>query len=167
MKFKMFLIVLIASLITGCSGEEKVDTKTKNIAAQEEVNDEENSKDEENKIDTSVFQYAEKVEVTDAIEINEHVTIFVFMNEEVKPGLATQHVLNQSYDFLKQSDITGAKTVSIAIKQGDMKIAQFTVNKDDFTPNDSESMVSVVLSAGEMEFMIDEVKEYGKVMNLW
>ncbi|WP_419955952.1 hypothetical protein ACN6MT_11425 [Neobacillus niacini] len=118
-------------------------------------------------IDTSVFVYAKSVEVTDAIDINQHVTVFVEMSKDLKSGLATQHVINQSYDFLQQPDLDGAKTVTIAVKQGEIKIAQITINKDAFVPDDDQPMSEVVIKASKIDSMTDEVKEFGATMGSW
>jgi Ca2+-dependent lipid-binding protein len=175
---KKVLIILMAALfLTACTQEsaepvnkpkeeEKTKAKeepkkeTKKESKEEKKKDEGKSEKESTKIDTSVFAYAKKVDVTDAIDINQHVTVFVTMSEELTPVLATQHVLNQSYDFLQQEDIKGAKTVTIAVKQGDIKIAQITVNKDNFVPNDTEPMASVVLKAAEIDMMKPEIKDF-------
>jgi hypothetical protein len=187
-----FFVILIIGVLTSC-GEE--DTKQSSTPPNEETKVEEPKKEEPKKednpkketeskvasnndlnkdkesnkykIDTSVYSYAKKVDVTDAIELNNHVTVFVHMHEDTKPGLATQHVINQTYDFLQQKDIEGAKTVTVAVKQGDIKIAQFTVNKEKFTPIDDKPMSECVLKASKIEFMTDEVKEYGTIMNTW
>lgn len=178
MRWKLALLtVLSGMLLIGCSAEEttneepkeeKVVKEEKPVEKEEKkVEPKEEVKKEEPEIATDVFSYAEKVEVTDAIDTNQHVTVFVFMSEELTPGLATQHVVNQTYDFLQQTDIEGAKTISVNVKQGELKIAMYTVNKDQFVPNDSEPMASVVMKASTMEFMVPEVEEYGKTMELW
>ncbi|QGG51630.1 hypothetical protein [Lysinibacillus pakistanensis] len=129
------------------------------------------SKPKENKsktaIDTSVFEYANSVQITDAIDLNNHVTLIINMKEATKPGLAMQHVVNQTYDFIQQVDVKGAKTIGINIKQGANKIAQFTVFKDKFVPNDDEPMSDAVIAASDIEFMTDEVKVFGKTTDSW
>lgn len=170
---KVLILLMVALFLTACTQESaepvnkpkeeeniKAKEEPKKESKEEKKKDEGKSEKESTKIDTSVFAYAKKVDVTDAIDINQHVTVFVTMSEELTPGLATQHVLNQSYDFLQQEDIKGAKTVTIAVKQGDIKIAQITVNKDNFVPNDTEPMASVVLKAAEIDMMKPEVKEF-------
>ena len=123
--------------------------------------------EEESTINTDVFAYATKTEVTDAIDINDHVTVFVYMSEELTPGLASQHVLNQTYDFIQQEDVKDAKTISINVKQGDTKILMYTVEKDKFKTNDEIPMSDLVLEASKVEFMTDEVKEFGEIMEMW
>lgn len=122
-------------------------------------------KKEESKIDTSVFVYAESVDVTDARDITQHINVVVHMSTEPTPGLATQHVFSQAYDFLQQEDIQGAKTVTIGVMQGDLRISQITIDVSKFTAGDN--IIKSVLDASNIDKMIDEVKEYGKVMNLW
>ncbi|MFS0777655.1 hypothetical protein ABC255_16850 [Neobacillus sp. 3P2-tot-E-2] len=82
------------------------------------------------------------------------------MNEELTPQLATQHVLNQSYDFLQQEDLAGANTVTIGVMHGETRVFQFTVDKTKFTPNDSEPMVNVVLQASKVDKSTPEIDEY-------
>lgn len=145
-------------------------TKTPSTAKTEKseiVSKDKTKESDESGIDTNVFEYAEKVEVTNAIELNDHVTIFVFMNEEVKPGLAVQHVVNQTYDFIQQKDMTNAKTISVNVKQGDLKTAMFTVHTEKFVPDDDEPMSDAVMKASDFEFMNGEVKEYGEIMGTW
>ena len=131
-------------------------TETKNEEPKEEV------KEEEPKIDTSVFEYAKKTEVTNAIDTEQHITVFVYMSEKTKEGLAAQHVLKQSYDFLQQEDIKEAKTVTIAVSQNDKKTFQFIVDKDKFVPNENEPMSDVVLKASKVETMSAEVKAFAE-----
>jgi Sec-independent protein translocase protein TatA len=147
--------------------EKTTEETTQEVDTKKEENVEKEETEEVKEIDTSVFEYAKNIEITNAIDINEHVTVFVEMSEETAPGLAAQHVINQTYDFIQQDDIEGAKTVSIAVKQGDIKTTQFTVTKDKFTPDDSKPMSEAVLKASEIEFMTDEVKTYGETMGTW
>lgn len=147
---------------------EKPDEQPVVKIAKDEV--EEEVKDEEPKkanISTYVFEYAQKVEVIDAIELNDHVTVFIDMSSGPTPGLATQQVVNQTYDFIQQDDLAGAKTVSINVRQKGNKIAMFTVDMSKFVPNDDEPMAQAVIAASDVEFMTDEVKEFGKVIDSW
>ncbi len=59
--------------------------------------------------------------MTDAIDLNNHVTLIISMSEAISPGLATQHVVNQMYDFVQQVDVKGDKTIGINVKQGAKK----------------------------------------------
>lgn len=116
-------------------------------------------------IETSVFVYATKVDVTDARDITQHIDLVVHMNEQVKPGLATQHVFTQAYDFLQQDDIKGAKTITIGVMSGKFRVAQITVDMSKFKPE--EHLIKSVLKASTIDKMYPEVKDYGKVMELW
>lgn len=125
----------------------------------------EDPKEEESKVDTTVFVYAESVDVTDARDITQHIDIVVHMSNELTPGLATQHVFTQAYDFLQQKDIQGTKTVTIGVMQGDLRISQITIDVSKFKAG--EHLVKSVLDASTIDKMNDDVKEFGKVMNLW
>lgn len=120
---------------------------------------------EETKIDTSAFIYAKNVDVTDARNITKHIDLVVHMNEGPTPGLATQHVFIQTYDFLQQDDIIGADSITIGIMQGDFRISQITVDLTKFEAG--ENLINSVLQASKIDKMNDDVKEYGKVMELW
>jgi outer membrane protein assembly factor BamE (lipoprotein component of BamABCDE complex) len=120
-----------------------------------------------NSVNTSVFEYAESVDVSNTIANNKQVSVSVTMNEKTLPGMATQDVVNETYDFLSQDDIKGAKTVIISIKQSDKTIATFTVDKDKFVPNDSKPMSDCVMKASKIDFMTPEVKKFGETMNSW
>lgn len=122
---------------------------------------------EEPSIDTSVFQYAKDVEITDAIDITQHVTAKITISEDVPQGGAVQHILNQSYDFIQQEDLNGAKTITIFVIQNNKKIFQYTVQKDKFVPNDSIPMTQLVLEASKIETMSEDVKEFGEATEFW
>lgn len=171
-------IVVFSMALFGCAEgsepkEEKksedtteVNVKEEKAETTEEVTEsepEEVSEEEQSTINTDVFEYATKTEVTNAIDINDHVTVFVYMSEDLKPGLAAQHVLNQTYDFIQQEDVKDAKTISINVKQGDTKILMYTVETDKFKPNEEIPMSDLVLDASEVEFMIKEVEEAAEV----
>jgi hypothetical protein len=169
-KLKVLSIILtLGLLLVGCSEETQEDdsvprTNEPVITKKEEPKKEE-PKQEEPQIQTKVFAYAKKVDITDAIEINKHVTATVFMSEELTPQLATQHVLNQSYDFLQQEDLAGANTVTIGVMHGETRVFQFTVDKTKFTPNETEPMVNVVLQASKVEKSTPEIDEYATAVN--
>lgn len=166
--FYLIVIVIIGAAF-GSAGDEEDTTdsepKVEEASTTSEVEKEE--VEEDSAIDTSVFEYAKDVDLTDAIELNDHLTLFVHMSEDLSPGLAAQHVLNQTYDFIQQEDVEDAKTVSVNITQGENKIAMYTVDTTKFTPDDERPMAECVVEASEMEMMIDEVEEYGKTMELW
>lgn len=144
--------------------KKEAEEKRKQEAKQTEPKTE---KPEKAEIDTSVYKYAEKVEVTDAIDITQHVTVFVDIPNENVPGQSVINVLSDTYDFLQQDDMSGAKTVTIAVRQNGIKIAQFTINKDKFVPDDDQPMAGQVVKAAEIETLSNEVREYGSVMELW
>jgi hypothetical protein len=123
--------------------------------------------EEKPKIETKVFVYAKSVEVTDARNITNHINLVINMSEELTPGLASNHVLNQTYDFLQQEDIKGANTVTIGVMQGKFRVFQFTVDLQKFKTDDKIAMSHLVLKASKIDKMTDEVKQYGKTMQLW
>jgi|GEM_PF-3052153 len=179
-------IVVFSMALFGCAEEselkedKKTDTNTEEVKTNDSRKSSEQTKEnteepkEEKKeqvneveqptINTDVFAYATKTEVTDAIDINNHVTVFVYMSEELTPGLASQHVLNQTYDFIQQEDVKDAKTISINVKQGDTKIFQFTVDTTKFKTDDEIPMSDLVLEASEVEFMTKEVEDAAEVL---
>ncbi|MFJ7935985.1 hypothetical protein [Sporosarcina sp. NPDC096371] len=118
-------------------------------------------------INTSVFEYAKKIKLTGAIDINPHVTVMIDMSEDLPPGLATQNVVQQSYYFIQQDDVKSANTVTIIVKQAEKKIAQYTINTEKFKPNDDEPMAKIVIAASKIDSMTDEVKEFGKTIGIW
>ncbi|MGG4092076.1 hypothetical protein [Paenibacillus lautus] len=159
------------------SGESQgVQTETKaNETKEDTQNNEDNTEDEspsikdkeevESLIDTSGFVYATKVDVTDSRDITEHIDVVVHMKDSVKPGLATQHVFTQAYDFLQQDDIKGAKSVTIGVMSGDHRVSQITVDASKFKAE--EHLIKSVLSASTIDKMYPEVEEYGQIMELW
>lgn len=119
------------------------------------------------KIDTSIFEYATDVEVTDAIDTNQHITVKLTISEDSKPGMQVQNIIGQTFDFLQQEDIKDANTITILVLQNDIKVAQYTVQKDKFVPNESDPMIDLVLQASEIEQMSEEVKQHGEALELW
>ncbi|PAE35446.1 hypothetical protein [Bacillus sp. 7884-1] len=170
---RVFLsLLLIVGLLAGCNKNETEEpVKEKKVEATKEQQEEklekeeakeatEEVKEEEPSIDISVFQYAKKVEVTDARDITKHITVTVFMSNELKEGLASQHVLNQTYDFVQQEDIEGANTLTVGVMVGDKRVLQYTVDITNFVPNNSEPMTNVVLAASKVEKITPEVEEF-------
>lgn len=134
---------------------------------EEEVDEESNEEtNDESAIDTSMYEYAENVEVTDALEINDHITLIIDMPESNTQGLAFQHVLNQTYEFLEQGSAKEAKTIGINIRQGGNKIAMFTIYLERFVENDDEPMAQLVLDASVVEMTLPEVDQYAETMEL-
>ncbi len=147
---------------TDTKKEETESTEKTTENKTEQVSEEESK---ESTINTDVYKFATKTEVTDAIDINDHVTVFVFMSEELKPGLAAQHVLNQSYDFIQQDDIKDAKNITIAVSQNNTKTFQFTVDKSKFKTDDSVPMSDLVLEASKVDKISPEVKEFAETLD--
>jgi hypothetical protein len=175
---KKWAIGLLAlGLLVGCSDsettKEKEEVKVESTEVEEEVTEtttevaEEEVVEEEVNIDTSVFVYAEDVEITDARDITKHLDLVVHMSPKTKTGMAAQHVITQVYDFLQQEDITGADTVTIGIMQDGIRTAQITTEVSKFVPIPDKSMIECVLEASTIDKMSDEVKEHGKIMELW
>ncbi|MHC1683702.1 MAG: hypothetical protein AB6733_12210 [Clostridiaceae bacterium] len=156
----LILVALVSIGITGCgnSTTKTESTKSETTAPKSEV-----AKTEKNIIKTDAFVYAKKVDITEAIDITKHVTATVFMSDELTPGLAVQHVLNQSYNFLQQAELKGADTVTIGVMKGDIRVFQYTVTMKKFVPNDSVKMSDVVLTASKVEKMTPQVEEFAKV----
>lgn len=121
----------------------------------------------ETTIDTSVFEFATKVDVTDALRTNQHVTVKLVISEDSKPGMQVQNIITQTFDFLQQDDIKDAKKITVLVLQNDIKVTQYTVQKDNFVPNETDPMIELVLQASEIEQMSDEVKQHGESLELW
>ncbi|MBS4194092.1 hypothetical protein [Lederbergia citri] len=169
------LIVLLFSaliVLAGCSNDQpkEQEQKQKALKQTEEKPQKETVETDDSvegqEIDTSMYEYAKNVDVTDAIDVNEHITLIIEMNDSLQPGLAFQHATNQTYDFLEQDAIKGAKTVGINIILNGNKIAMYTVNVADFKTNDDEPMAQLVLDASTIEMLSPEVKEYAEIMDL-
>lgn len=176
---KKVSIVLASFLLLAACGEETVkEEPVKEEPVKEEAPVEEEATEETTEetpaeetavegIDTSVFESAEAVEVTDAIEINNYVTVFVDMNEKLDQGMAAQEVVNQTYDFIQQEDLEGANKVSINMRQGGTKLFMFEVDREAFEPKDDEPMANVVMEYSTIDMMSPAIEEYGKVMGAW
>lgn len=172
---RWWFIALAVFIVLGAIGalledeETTSEDKVETVAPVVDENVEDTQKEEasESKIDTSVFEYATNIEVTDAIEINQHVTVKLAISEDSKPGMQVQNIITQTFDFLQQEDIKEAKTITIFVVQDDIKVAQYTVNKEKFIPNETDSMVDLVLQASEIEQMSEEVKQHGEALELW
>lgn len=170
--FILIVAVFVIGIVAGIS-EEVTETNvpviTKDVTTEKEEVEvvEEETKEVEPSIDTSVFEYATNTEVTDAININQHITVQVHVSEEAEAGMSVLNVVKQSYDFILQEDVKDAKTITIFVTQNDKKIVQYTIQKDKFAPNDNVPMSDLVLKASEIEFMTDEVKTFGKTMESW
>lgn len=161
-KSLIYLLSAVMIVLVGCSAEE-MGTEPK----KEPVKQEQPKKDikKEPKIDTSMYK-AKDVELTDAVDTNQHITLKVKASDQVKPGLAFQNAATDTYDFLLQDNVKQAKTVTVLVQQQGKKIAQYTVDTSKFIRNDEEPMGQVVLDASEVEMMSQEVEEYTQVMGL-
>lgn len=148
--------------------EPKEDAKQeKKERAKEEAKDQpKDEPTEESSIDTSMYKYSKSVEVTDAIDINNYVSLIIKMNDNLQPGMAFQHATTQTYDFLQQPEIEGAEIVGINIILNDKKIAMYEVDISKFQPNDDEPMADVVMEASVVEMMTPEVEEYANNMDI-
>lgn len=184
LKKLLFIGVLSALLLAACNDEtdkEPVEANEVTVEEETKVETNENVKveaveeeanenveaAEEPGIDTSIFEYAKSVEVTDARDVNKHITLQIDLNDDAKAGMGTQHVLNQMYDFLQQEDINGAETVTFYVRLQEQKVAQFTTTIANFKADPETPMAKVVLNASEIEKLNPEVDAYGKTMGLW
>jgi len=117
-------------------------------------------------IDTSMYEYSKEVEVTDAIDINEYVSLIIRMNDSLEEGMAFQHASNQTYEFLQQDIIEGAEKVGINIVLNNKKIAMYEIDLDEFNIVDDEPMAQLVLDAAVVKMMTPKVEEYVDIMEL-
>lgn len=79
----------------------------------------------------------------------------------------TRHVILQTYDFLQQDRVKDAKTVTIGVMSGDMRITQITVDMSKFKVDEEKPMIEVVMEASKIDKMNDEVKKFGESLELW
>lgn len=176
----LLLVSIMAIGLVACSGDDKEkESKANDEPVQEEKDKEEpvekeeveepeqkeEPQEKENIIDTSMYK-AENVDVTDALEANNHITIMIDVNEELTPGMAFQNILNETYYFLEQDIVKKADTVGINIMQNESKIAMFTVKPKEFQTDDDTPMAELVLKASEVEMTSPEVEEYANTMGL-
>jgi hypothetical protein len=157
--------ILLSAIITGCSSDDTQKQTSTNVEEQNITTNVTPPTETESKLDTSVFVYAKSVDVTDGREAMKHLDLVVNMDKSTAPGLATRHVLTQTYDFLQQSDISGADTITIGVMSGDLRVSQITVDVAKFKAGDN--IIGSVLIASKIDKMTPEVKEFGKTMNLW
>jgi hypothetical protein len=116
-------------------------------------------------IDTSVFAFAQSVDITDARDTNKHIDLVVNMSEEITPALATQHVFLQTYNFLQQKDIKGADTITIGVMNGKFRVTQITVDCKKFVAG--ENLLTSVMAASKIDKMDDVVVQFGKETGFW
>lgn len=171
-KYLSILFLVLVLGLAACDNEnvekevEKEKTEERQEATEEKNTENEDDEQETTNIDTSMYEYSTEVEVTDAIEVNDYVSLIIRMNDSLEPGLAFQHATNQTYDFLQQESIDGAEKVGINIILNDQKIAMYEITLDEFETNDEESMAQLVLDASVMNMIVPEVEEYAEVMEL-
>lgn len=67
---------------------ESSDTNKDPISTETTEEKEEASISKTPEIDTSVFEYAKNVEVTDSLDLTEHVNVVVYMSEDLEKGMA-------------------------------------------------------------------------------
>lgn len=113
-------------------------------------------------VDTSVFEYARSVEVIDARELNRHLTLIVRMSADLTQGLAANHVLTQTYEFIQQEDVVGADTITIGVMSGDTRVFQFTVKVADFVADHDAGMRDQVLAASNVDKISLDVQEFAE-----
>lgn len=154
--------------VVEAENEELVEGEEEEVDAEPEDKSDkaDDSKSVENEIDTSMYEFSKDVKVTDAIDINNYVSLMIEMNDELSPGLAFQHATTQTYDFLQQKALEGADQVGINILLDGQKIAMYEVEMSKFEINDKESMAQLVLHASVMEMITPEVHDYTQNMDL-
>ena len=111
-------------------------------------------------IDTSAFKHALDTELIDARDITGHITVVVTMNDSINEGLASQHVLTDTYDFLQQEAVKQAETVTIGVMVGDMRVFQFTSRPSELEINDSVPMGDLVLMSSTIDKISPEVAAF-------
>lgn len=163
----IFIVLAVIGAIIDDNEPENSDTEKPVVEDVVDDTKEEVGEVSEPTIDTSVFEYATNVEITDALSTNQHLTVKLDISADSKPGMGVQNIITQTFDFLQQDDIKDAKTITILVLQNDKKIAQYTVQKDKFVPNETDSMVDLVLQASEIEQMSEVVKQHGETLELW
>lgn len=179
-KYLVILSLAMILVLTACGSEDgKKESENKALSKEEdavevkEIEEEEKEEEEEAEkveeaidIDTSMYEYSKEVKVTDAMEINDYVSLIIQMNDGLNPGLAFQHATNQTYDFLQQDALQAAEKVGINIILNDQKIAMYEITLAEFETNDEESMAQLVLDAAVMQMIQPEVEEYAETMEL-
>ncbi|MFC4404006.1 hypothetical protein [Gracilibacillus xinjiangensis] len=177
-KYIFFILSVFVFTLTACGAEEETKTEGQGQdqaesdsaldeeAPQPERPEEEKAKEATDSIDTSMYEYASNVEVTDAIEINNHITLMIDMNDNLEQGLAFMHATNQTYDFIEQNNMVNVETIGINIRLKGIKIAMFTVHPGEIEKNETESMANIVLKSSEVEMVSPEVEEFIREFDL-
>lgn len=166
----LLLLLCTAMLFLSACGDDTTapekDEPKENVKQEEKEQSKKETKEEDASIDTSMYEYSKSVKVTDAIDINNYVSLIITMNDNLQPGLAFQHATTQTYDFLQQPEIEGADKVGINIILNDNKIAMYEIDMSKFQPNDDEPMADLVMEASVVEMMTPEVEEYANTMDI-
>lgn len=142
-----------------------VENDDEKLANEEEQVNEDN-KEETASIDTSMYEYSPNVEVTDAIDINNHITLMIDMNDNLEAGLAFMHATNQTLDFIEQNNMENVETIGVNVRLNEIKIAMFTVHPNEIENNENESMANIVLNASDVEMISPEVEDFANNMEL-
>ncbi|PID23252.1 hypothetical protein CSV61_02055 [Sporosarcina sp. P3] len=169
---KVFTLFLMTSMLAACGSEKvkdepEISPDSEEVLDEIEVNEVEEPTSNLEEISTDIFKYATDVKVTDAIDINQYVSIIVHMDNTDNEGMAFQHVVNQTYDFLQQPALKEADKVGVNVVIVDRKIGMFEVDTAKFIPNDDVPMSDAVMVASEIEMISPEVKEFGEIMGSW
>lgn len=151
------------------STTKEVEEKTTEDSTNKETEEQAIKEKSEDNGDTILFADtgAEEVKVTDEIKTKEQATAVIQIEPDVQAGAAVVNVVNKMYDFLQQEKLTDAKKVIVIVKQKDKRVAQFTVNTTKFDTKDGKWASDAVMDATKIDFMTDEVKEYGKLLEVW
>lgn len=179
MKKYLLASITLTFFLGACSSDEnikeeeneKVSTDQQTTPIEQEPNEdpvvEQPVEPETPTINTSIFDLAKEVNVTDARDLTKHITVQIVLRDEVKATNGVNAVLQQTYDFLQQEDIKGAETVTIFVNSGNLKVFQFTVDTAKFVTNDEVSMAKLVLNASEVEKTTPEIEEFGRTFEFW
>ncbi|MBD7969580.1 hypothetical protein [Paenibacillus gallinarum] len=146
------------------SADDEINSDTKTLV--EETETEEVVVSESQDIDTSIFIYANEVEVTDNLD---HIKVVIHMSEDFDKGKAVHHALNEIYFFLQQDRVKEVNTATFEVMSGDITITQLTVDISKFEPGEFiiEKMIDSVMNATKIDKMDDEVRGYGENLKFW
>lgn len=180
-------MVLMMLVVVGCSGsskeeEEEVVVEQEVAEDKEEVPESEGNENspepeeepeeepvEEREFDTSMYVYADEIDVTDNIEINDQIALIIDMPEHSIMGFTFQHVLSHTYDFLQQDTAKEAKTIEISILEEGNQIVVLTVHPDqlkEFKGNDDTTKDRLVLETSIINMALPEIVEHAEIMYL-
>lgn len=126
------------------------------------------TKQSTNVVDTSLFTFTESVEVIDNRTTQNNLLVWINYSADNEPGMTTLNTLKEAFDFLQQPDVVKTGTVTLAIRVGDIKVAQFNVTPAKVDFNNTElGMADLVVNASEIEYLNEGVKSFGQTMELW